>query len=122
MDEETKRLAAEIGQFVTDHKGVDPVLIDVSEISGWADCFIVSTVNSIGHLRGMAKELWGFLSERGVEVINRHKSVAGDGWELIDCGTIIIHLMSAELREFYALEKLWHAGTRLDFLKILNER
>lgn len=122
MDEETKRLAAGIGQFVTDHKGIDPVLIDVSEISGWADCFIVSTVNSLGHLRGMAKELWGFLSERGVEVINRHKSVAGDGWELIDCGDIIIHLMSAELREFYALEKLWHAGTRLDFLKILNER
>jgi ribosome-associated protein len=122
MDNDTKQMAAEITQFITDHKGIDPVLIDVSEISGWADCFIVSTVTSLGHLKGMAKELWGFLAERNVEVINRHKSIVGDGWELIDCGGIVIHLMSAELREFYALEKLWHTGTRLDFLKILNEK
>ncbi|MDD5077284.1 MAG: RsfS/YbeB/iojap family protein, partial [Sphaerochaetaceae bacterium] len=39
---------------------------------------------------------------------NRHKNVGSDGWELIDCNSIVIHLMSAEMRSFYALEKLWH--------------
>jgi ribosomal silencing factor RsfS len=28
--------------------------------------------------------------------------------------------MSAELREFYALEKLWHAGEKLDFLELVK--
>ncbi|MEA5033513.1 MAG: ribosome silencing factor [Sphaerochaeta sp.] len=121
MDDATKLLAAEIAQFVTDHKGLDPVVIDVSEHTGWADCFIVATVNSLGHLRGVTKELWGFLADKGITVLNRHKSVAGDGWELVDCGNILIHLMSAELREFYALEKLWHAGEKLDFVALVEE-
>lgn len=116
IDEATKLLTTDIARFITDHKGIDPVVIDVSEHTGWADCFIIATVNSLGHLKGVTKELWGFLAERNISVINRHKGVAGDGWELIDCGDIVIHLMSAELREFYNLEKLWHAGERIDFL------
>ncbi|MDD4219410.1 MAG: ribosome silencing factor [Sphaerochaetaceae bacterium] len=121
IDEATKLLAAEIANFVSDHRGIDPVVIDVSEHAGWADFFIVATVTSIGHLKGVTKELWGFLADKGVPVLNRHKGVAGDGWELIDCDDIIIHLMSQELRDFYALEKLWHAGEKLDFLALVKE-
>ena len=120
IDEKTKLLAADIANFVTDNKGIDPVVIDVSEHTGWADIFIIATVNSLGHLKGITKELWGYLADRDIHVINRHKSVGGDGWELIDCGNIVIHLMSAELREFYALEKLWHAGEKLDFLELVK--
>jgi ribosome-associated protein len=121
IDDKTKLLVADIAKFVTDHKAIDPTVIDVSDQSGWADCFIVATVTSLGHLKGVTRELWAFLSDRGVHVINRHKSVAGDGWELIDCGNIVIHLMSAELREFYALEKLWHTGEKLDFMSIIEQ-
>lgn len=120
MDDATERLAAGIARFIADHKGSDPVVIDVSESAGWADCFIIATVNSLGHLKGLARELWGFLADRNVTVLNRHKNIQGDGWELIDCGNIIIHLMSAELREFYALEKLWHTSEKLDSMKLLT--
>lgn len=116
-----KQLVAEIAQFIADHKGIDPVVIDVSAQAGWTDYFIVATVMSLGHLKGVTRELWGFLKERHVEVLNRHKGVGDDGWELIDCGSIIIHLMSEELRAFYALEKLWHTGEKVDFLKIALE-
>ncbi len=120
IDEATKLLAAEIANFVTDHKGIDTVVIDVSEQAGWVDFFIVATVTSLGHLKGVTRELWRFLADKNVTVLNRHKGVGGDGWELIDCSDFIIHLMSAELREFYALEKLWHAGEKLDFMAIVE--
>ena len=122
MDAESKALVSEIAQFITDNKGEDTVVIDVSEVSGWSDCFIVSTVSSVGHLRGVAKELWNFLSDRNVTVINRHKNVAGDGWELIDCGDIVIHLMGKDLREFYNLERLWQTGEKIDFMKKIEEK
>ncbi len=121
IDEKTTVLASDIARFIADHKAIDPVVIDVSEQAGWADCFIVATVTSLGHLKGVTRELWGFLADRDVHVINRHKSVAGDGWELIDCGSIVIHLMSEELREFYALEKLWHTGKKVDFMAVLEQ-
>jgi ribosome-associated protein len=121
IDEKTTVLASDIAKFIADHKAIDPVVIDVSEQAGWADCFIVATVTSLGHLKGVTRELWGFLADHEVHVINRHKSVAGDGWELIDCGNIVIHLMSEELREFYALEKLWHTGKKVDFMAVLEQ-
>jgi len=39
--------------------------------------------------------------------LNTHKELKDQGWVLLDCGDIIIHLMDKELREFYELEKLW---------------
>ena len=71
------------------------------------------TVSSVGHLRGVVHQIWDEINEIGLSVNNRHKSPETSGWELIDCGDIVIHLMSAELREFYNLEKLWKATENL---------
>jgi len=107
MKEEIREKAAAISEFLVDHKGLEVITIDVSEECSWTECFVICTVTSLGHLRGLARELWGLLDELGLEVNNRHKAVGDDGWELIDCGDIVIHLMSQELRDFYSLEKLW---------------
>lgn len=107
MKEEIREKAAAISEFLVDHKGLEVTTIDVSEECSWTECFVICTVTSLGLLRGLARELWGLLDELGLEVNNRHKAVGDDGWELIDCGDIVIHLMSQELRDFYSLEKLW---------------
>ena len=79
----------------------------------WTDAFIIATVSSVGHLKGVVHQIWNELIDLGMSVNNRHKSPGADGWELIDCGDIVIHLMSQELREFYNLEKLWKATEAL---------
>lgn len=107
MKEEIKKQAEVIKAFLEDHKGIETKIIDVSEDCSWTDCFIITTVTSLGHLRGLAREIWEVLHQLGLEVNNRHKAVGDDGWELIDCGNIVVHLMSQEMRDFYSLEKLW---------------
>ena len=107
MNDLVQANANTIGQFLEDHKCKDVNILDVTQECSWADCFIIATVSSVGHLRGNTHELWGALNDLGLEVTNRHKKPAGDGWELIDCGDIVIHLMSSELRDFYSLERLW---------------
>ncbi len=100
----------EVGQMIDEHKGENTVVIDVREQSSWTSFFVISTVNSVGHLKGLTRRIKNFLTEKDVNVLHRHKRIADDGWELIDCGFMVIHLMSQEMREFYDLEKLWFSG------------
>ena len=106
MREEVQVKANKIMEFLTDHKCEAVNLIEL-KYSSVADCFILGTVNSIGHLRGVVHQLWGHLNDLGLEVNNRHKSPGEDGWQLIDCGDIVIHLMSEDMREFYNMENLY---------------
>lgn len=102
--------AIEIGRMIDEHKGNETVVIDVHEQSSWTSFFVISTINSVGHLKGLTRQLKNLLSEQNVNILHRHKRIAEDGWELIDCGFVVIHLMSKEMREFYDLEKLWFSG------------
>ena len=106
----TRDVALEIGQVIDEHKGADTVVIDVREQSSWTSFFVISTINSVGHLKGLTRHIKNFLREKDVNVLHRHKRIAEDGWELIDCGFVVIHLMNEEMREFYDLEKLWFSG------------
>lgn len=112
MREEIREKCERIKSYLDEHRVKDVVILDLEECS-WTDAFIVGTVTSVAHLKGVAHQMWGELKELGLEVNNRHKSPGDDGWELVDCGDIVIHLMSEELREFYNLEKLWKATESL---------
>ncbi len=106
MRKEIENKANDIKAFLEEHSCKDVVVIDLKECS-FTDCFVVATVNSTGHLKGVVHQIWDKLNELDMKVSNRHKTPGDDGWELIDCGDIVIHLMSPDLREFYSLEKLW---------------
>ncbi len=113
MKNEIKEKAEKLKAYLEDHKCSDVVVIDMENECSWTDAFIIGTVSSVGHLKGVVHQLWGELNDLGLEVNNRHKTPGNDGWELIDCGDIVIHLMSDELRSFYNLERLWKATENL---------
>ncbi len=108
MDEKILEKAEKIEKYLVDHNVKDVKIVDLKDCS-WASCFVIGTVTSVAHLKGVVHQIWSEINDLGLSVNNRHKTPGDDGWELIDCGNIVIHLMSEELREFYSLEKLWKA-------------
>ena len=105
-----KEVAVAIGKFIDEHKGKETIVLDISEYSSWTRYFIISTISSVGHLKGVVRQLRTYLSDRNIDIYHRHKNISEDGWELVDCGDYVIHLMNSEVRSFYNLEKLWFNG------------
>lgn len=105
MEESVKSNVLAIARLLDEHKGEDTVVLNL--VSSWTDFFIITTVRSQVHLKGLVRRLTDFLSANHIEALNRHKKVGESGWVLIDCGDFVVHLMEKELRSFYELEKLW---------------
>ncbi|MCQ2613258.1 MAG: ribosome silencing factor [Treponemataceae bacterium] len=110
----TQEKALEIAQLCEDYKGADVTVLDVSKLNSWTDYFVIVTVNSSAHWQGLYKYVKDYSKENELEIhVPNRKTPDGDDWNLIDLGPIVVHLMSAEARSFYDLEKLWHAGEKL---------
>ena len=107
----TEQKAIEIAKLMQDGKGENVTLIDISGLNSWTDYFVIVTVSSSTQQQGLAKQIKEYIKENDLEIhLTKRKSPDGDDWNLIDLGAIVVHLMSAQAREFYNLEKLWFNG------------
>ena len=93
-------------QILEELKAVDPVLMDVGSISGFADAMIVVTGTSSRHIRSMHDLLISSVKEMGIPLLGVEGKESND-WILVDLGDLIVHLMRKEARAFYDLEKFW---------------
>ena len=108
--------AIEIAKLMEDGKGIDVTLLDISGLNSWTDYFVIVTVTSSTHWQGLYKDIKEYIKDNDLEIhLTNRKSPDGDDWNLIDLGSIVVHLMSESARTFYDLEKLWHAGKTIDF-------
>ena len=115
MEKTEKEKALEIAALMEDGKGQDVTVIDVSKLNSWTDYFVITTVTSSAHWQGLYKSIKDYAAKNDMEIHQTHqKSSQGDEWNLVDLGSVVVHLMSSEARNFYELEKLWRAG---EFLK-----
>jgi len=103
----SKTLAFGIAETLALHSGGDVVVLDMAEASGWTDYFVVATSTSSVHLHGLARFVGEHCAQEGVKPLNKPDSAQDQTWVLIDLGDVIVHLMSADSRAFYDLEKLW---------------
>ena len=101
-----KQLKETILSSLEDIKAVNPVAIDVKNISSLTDFMVIASGTSNRHLAAMSERVLEGLKENNVSGI-RIEGQGGDEWLLVDAGDVIIHLMSSDAREFYDLESLW---------------
>ncbi|MCL2209949.1 MAG: ribosome silencing factor [Treponema sp.] len=96
-----------LGDLLREHKGQEVCVLDLRSYNGWTDFFIIATTSSITHIDGLERHIKDFCHENEIDILGFSRKSADDEWRLIDLGSIIIHLMSKNFREFYDLERLW---------------
>jgi ribosome-associated protein len=98
--------------LLADHKAEDVIALDMRELGFWTDYFIIATVNSAAHRDGLVRHVKEYAADAGLDMrTGGGKSSAESGWSLLDLGLAVVHLMSADARSFYELERLWSQAT-----------
>jgi len=103
---EIEQLKALAISALEDRKGVDIKVLDVHDKSSVTDVMVVCTGTSNRQVRALADGVVEKAKENGIQPLG----VEGDKnneWVLVDLGDVVVHVMQAETREFYNLEKLW---------------
>jgi ribosome-associated protein len=109
------QVVLDLARFLIDSKAQDVQILDISKRSGYADYLIIATVNSVGQMRGLVKNTDDELMVHGIHARGARRVIRDDDeWVLLDCADFIIHFMTKTARDFYALERLWIEGGRLD--------
>lgn len=111
---ETQQLCQLVHSALDDLKAVNPVSLDVSELTDVMDTLIVASGTSNRHVKSLANNLCVEAKKAGMRPLGVEGEDAGE-WVLVDFGDIVVHVMLPATRDFYDLERLWsHHGMAPD--------
>lgn len=109
---QTEELVKVVAAELDFRKGENVIVIDVRERTSVTDFMILATGTSERH----ARSLCGYVSEKvkelGIRPLGVEGEQGGSDWVLLDLGDIIVHVMTAQARDLYQLEKLWSVDSR----------
>ena len=108
----TAQLRKYIQDALEDAKALDIVALDVRKIAMFTDYMIIVTGTSTRHVVAVAEKVVDRLREKGRRPVGVEGMESGD-WVLVDYGDIVLHVMRAQTRDFYQIEKLWSEGKRV---------
>lgn len=91
---------------LNDMKAVDIVTLDVRTITTITDTMVIVSGNNTRHVRSIMNALLDIAPKLSYG----KPTIEGDDhceWILVNFGDIIVHIMQPQIREYYAIEKLW---------------
>ena len=115
-----KEVAYQVTKALDEKKGRDIKLLRINEVSSLADYFLICTGTSNTHVKTLCDYAEYTMEQLGEKLLGR-EGHRGNSWELLDYGTIEVHVFTAEAREFYNLERLWADAEQIDLTGIVIE-
>ncbi|NQZ86147.1 MAG: ribosome silencing factor [Colwellia sp.] len=104
---QVEALKAFVIEKLEEIKGRDITILDIGEKSGFADYMIVCSGNSNRHVKSIAQSIAIECRAAGIEPLGIEGNDVGE-WALVDLSSIIVHVMTDEIRDRYQLEELWN--------------
>ena len=99
-------IAKAAAEALENKKGEDVEILDIRELSDFADYFVLATGNNRNQIDAMEEAVGEALNKIGAN----HRNTEGNrdsNWILMDYGDVIIHIFDKESRSFYDLERIW---------------
>ena len=106
-------LALLAAEAASDKLAEDIVALDVSETLVITDVFLLCSASNDRQVRAIVDAIEAKLDEIDVDPVRREGERDGR-WVLLDYIDIVVHVQHAEERTYYALERLWKDGARIE--------
>ena len=113
-----KEIAIAVTKALDEKKGMNIKLLKIDEVSSLADYFLICTGTSNTHVRTLCDYAEYTLEQLGEPMLGR-EGHRGNSWELLDYGSIVVHVFTQEAREFYSLERLWADAEEINISDII---
>ena len=109
---QAKEMARIAYEALSEKKGEDIKVIDISGISVLADYFIIADGSNRNQVQAMADSAEEALGRAGYDA-KQIEGYQSANWILMDYKDIIVHVFSKEDRAFYDLERIWRDGKQI---------
>lgn len=110
---ESLDLARHVVDVMENRKAEDILLLDLRPDNIIADFFIICTGDNDRHLRALSETVRQDIKENYKQIPFTNEGTAENGWVVMDYGDVVVHIFSEAKREFYALEELWDAASKV---------
>jgi ribosome-associated protein len=113
-----EEIAGAVAEYASDLKAEDIVTLDLREYVSYTDYFVICTGRSDRQVKAISDRI-----SEGMKHEHEMRPVRVDGtntaqWILLDFVDVVVHVFTAETREYYQLEKLWGEAPELDLVGV----
>lgn len=116
--QEAAEMALVAREALDSAKAQNIIQLEVTELSVLADHFILCTGNAEPHLKALSERVKREVSKK-YNFKPRVDGVASSGWIVVDFGAVVVHILSAAMRELYQLEELWEDAPSIEHIEKL---
>ncbi len=117
---QTEQILKLVTEELDMRKGENITVINVLGRTSVTDFMVLATGSSARHASSLSHYVREKLKAQGVKPLGMEGDQGSD-WVLLDLGDIIVHVMTAQARELYQLEKLWSVESREEQMASVNE-
>ena len=98
-------------------KATDIIVQNVGDIISVTDYFVIVTAANNRQVNAIVEAIEE-AERKQAQIKPLHREETRDGsWELLDYGSVVVHVFQPETREYYRLEALWNDAPVMDLAK-----
>lgn len=105
---DSDKLIEVIGEALLDRKAEDITVLDVHELTTLADKFVICHANTDVQIKAIADNVNKETQEKLNEKAWKEEGRETRRWVILDYVNVVVHIFKKELREYYALERMWN--------------
>lgn len=116
---QSKEMARIAYEAISDKKGEDIKIIDITGVSVLADYFIIANGTNESQVNAIVDHVEEELHKAGY-ILKQREGRSGASWILLDFGDVIVHVFDKDNRLFYDLERIWKDGKNISHDELID--